>query len=233
MSNDSRNLIWILEDDPECVEIYKHMLGEKYALEIFGLILEFKAALKNSKKKPDLLVTDLRLPDGNFLDYLTGSDDRSLPSCPLLVVSSLDDQSMLETAYAEGALDYLIKPFRKTEALVKISRHLDSGKSKIESFGYSLDHFKHGLTKNGSLVVGLTPKEQQIFAVLQSHNREGITKSDIVRIAWSGQVMYEKSFDVHLFNLRKKLREYTNLTILQIAGGRYQLALSDGVKKPD
>lgn len=230
MKTELKPLVWILEDDTECVDVYLHILSERCEVKTFGTITDLRNALKDRKRDPNLLISDLKLPDGNFLDYLTDSDDRSLPTFPLLIVSSLDDQQMLETAYKEGALDYLIKPFRKAEAMVKITRHLEPKTSAVESFGYRLDHFKHGLTKNGELVVGLTPKEQQIFAVLQGNNG-GITKSEIVRLAWSGQVMYEKSFDVHLFNLRKKLREYTNLSITQGNGGRYQIQLADQVNK--
>lgn len=230
--NQPKKFIWILEDDLESQEIYRSIIDNIAEISFFKSIHEFEAALKSALPRPSLLIADLKLPDGNFIDLLCKKDSESKIRFPLIVASSLDDEEMLDASFREGAIDYLVKPFRKNEGKIKILRHLNAPDTQSDAFGYKLDTFRHGLTYRDELVVGLTPKEQQIFVVLQKHLDDGISKHGIVSEAWQGSTIYEKSFDVHLFNLRRKFKDSTNLEITQNENGKYKIQLSNRVNKP-
>lgn len=77
-----------------------------------------------SKEKPALVVLDLLMPQRSGLDALP----RLLALCPglrVVVVSSLDSQTLIADALAAGAVDFVTKPFHPTEIAEAVSRALE------------------------------------------------------------------------------------------------------------
>lgn len=73
---------------------------------------------------PDLLVVDMRLPDGcglNLIDLLRGPNGERVPT---IVVSSVVDEQDVMRGFAAGAIDYVGKPYRMEELLARCRIHL-------------------------------------------------------------------------------------------------------------
>lgn len=68
---------------------------------------------------------------------------------------------------------------------------------------------------------GLTPTEKRIFHLLQAASSDGLTRKEIYSGVWSQTHVHEKSLDVHIFNLRRKLK--THSTQIVFGDGRYRL----------
>ncbi len=108
--------LWVLEDDRGCQFVYEQTLDHRYQTRYFRSLQDFIQALKADGPKPALIIADLMLSDGNFLEFLTNSESDILV-IPFIIVSSVDDIDALRFCFKEGALDYLTKPFKKTNCL--------------------------------------------------------------------------------------------------------------------
>jgi DNA-binding response OmpR family regulator len=236
----SEEKIWILEDDAEALLVYQEILSFRYHLRFFETLRKLEDALSTLNKNPkeldgpSLLVADLWLPDGNFLDFLGDEKVTTLLSSPFFVVSSCDDIDVLRACFEEGALDYLTKPFTRTELIVKIERIFRknvSQKIQDKQEPKALDPQDHvifspeqfSLKRGDDIVTQLTPKELQIFSILHRARGNKVSRSEIQEQVWNTISVTPKAFDVHLFNLRKKLSR-VNMQVQFLAPDGYLLS---------
>lgn len=215
--------IWILEDDKGCQFVYEQTLDHRYETRYFDRIDQFAAALKdvyqNDKSRlPKMIVADLMLSDGNFLTFLTDSE-REIFDIPFIIVSSVDDIDALRFCFKEGALDYLTKPFKKNELLVKIENVL-SGVNR--SRPAPEDGVMKTLDLDGTEIKGLTTKQMQLLSLFINSDDRSVTRNDILNKVWRDTNVHPKTVDVHLYNLRRKVHEYGYL-IRSDGGGRWSL----------
>lgn len=215
--------IWILEDDKDCRFVYEQMLDFRYKTEYFENIAMFKEALLNDERvKPALVLADLMLPDGNFLNFLTETKESQFLKTPFVIVSSIDDIDALRFCFNEGALDYLTKPFKKNELLVKIENIL-SGRNSQAVIGND----RKDLTLDGTKIANLTSKQLQVLSLFLNSPNRIINRSDILDKVWGNTTVHPKTVDVHLYNLRRKLHPY-GYFIRSEGGGRWCL-MSDKI----
>ena len=202
---ESKNTIWVIEDDKDIQEIYKDILATRnVSTMFFDKIVPFELALSNGAPKPDLLIADLNLPDGNFLDFLCTEDTADKISFPFIIVSSLDDLNVLKDSFEEGALDYITKPFKKNELLVKVDRAL-ADVSTIKGFNY--DPYTQSLTKDGEVMAHLSLKEMKLFSLLHEAKGKPIERENLYDLLWPKKDVVPKTLDVHIFNMRRKLKK--------------------------
>lgn len=192
-------LIWILEDSESSQFVYEETLESRFQLHFFNTIAAFRKESSARQTTPQLLLADLRLEDGNFLDFLGTGDAQDLVRCPFMIVSSLDDLDVLRACFQEGALDYLTKPFTRNELIAKIERVLN------QQGEINLDPASFRLKRNGENLPSLTPKELQIFSLLQRAKGAPVPRQKLTAEIWGDTQVSSKSLDVHLFHLRKKL----------------------------
>ena len=107
--NSNKKIILVVDDDKSIRFILRKLLEKNgYEVETTG---NYNGLLRSIKKiSPDLLITDIRLPDGNVLKNIP-EIKKIYPSLPIIVISAF---STLETAVNSvkfGAFEYLSKPF--------------------------------------------------------------------------------------------------------------------------
>src|SRR3954464_7145963 len=112
--------LFLIEDDPGVSEVVQLLLArEGYRVEAAGTV---KDGLRRiAAGEYDLVVTDLKLPDGTGLDVvrLIHERDRTLPVILMTSYSSLESAI---AALRAGAVDYIIKPFDNLEFLHAAAR---------------------------------------------------------------------------------------------------------------
>lgn len=160
-------------------------------------------------RRPDLVITDLAMPEMNGLE-LTHSI-RAVSTTPIIVLSVRDADPMKIAALDAGADDYLTKPFSMPELLARVRAqlrrvaHSESEPSRIE-----LDHFVLDIPAHSVMIRGqelhLTPKEFDLLRILLCNADKVMTHKALLRSIWGpagdGQPEYLR---VLVAQLRRKL----------------------------
>ncbi len=201
--------VWILEDDAGVQLVYEHTLAERYRVRFFASISAFASALTKAVERPSLVIADIRLQDGSFLDFLTDPEARALLRIPFIVVTSFDDMDILRVCIDEGAFDYMTKPFGKSALLFKIESVLARQvvvSEPVELVAeFVIDSFKRTIARQGGAAIDLTTREMQILTSLMQSAGQRIERPALSEAVWGGMKVGAKTLDVHIFNLRRKL----------------------------
>ncbi len=109
----------IVEDAAFLREVYRFTLKNEN-IEIVGEAIDgMDAMIKINNLKPELVLLDLVLPLKNGIDILK-EIGRISPNSKCIVISSIEEQEVIDKAMALGALKYLTKPFTKVQLLEAI-----------------------------------------------------------------------------------------------------------------
>jgi len=216
--------VWVLEDEEPCRFVYEQTLNHRYKTRYFESLSEFTKALEEATAEtlPAMLIADLMLGDGNFLNFLTDTPDSDIANIPFIIVSGIDDIDALRFCFKEGALDYLTKPFKKNELLVKIE-NIITGSSKPKT----IEPGQKSIRLDGKEVENLTSKQMQLLNLFMGSSDRCISRADILEKVWGKTNVHPKTVDVHLYNLRRKLHAYGYM-IRSDGGGKWSL-LSDRI----
>jgi DNA-binding response OmpR family regulator len=161
-------------------------------------------------ERPDVVLLDLRLPDleGSVLLAMI----RAVSTVPVIIISAREDDKDIVALLDAGADDYLVKPFstRQLEARIRAVLRRAQSEAPATPFvvgGLSIDRAGRTASLDGE-PLALSPKEFDLLAYLAEHLGEVISKRTLATEVW-GQPYggSEKTFDVHLHWLRRKLGE--------------------------
>ena len=201
-------LVWILEDNAGCQMIYRELLSPRYRTQFFEALHDFSTAIAlTGQEHPDLIIADLKLKDGNFLDWLCAPlEPAATLKSRFIVVSSTEDMNILRVCFNAGVLDYLTKPFNENELLVKVEKILGEFVAKSEGAKvFSINVATMSLDKPDNGPLPLTPRELQIMSLIQEAPNHSLRRAEVMSKIWGDVKVASKTFDVHLFNLRRKL----------------------------
>ena len=204
--------LWVLEDDEDAILLYQKMFQTGFEAEYFKSLNDLRAAItKSDNKKPELLIADLHLPDGEFTSFLGANASLEMP---FAVVSASDDYKILQDCFKKGARDFFVKPVNKNEILFKINRILnEKGQSgvalaKPRFKDLTLDTFTQTVTReNVQKIIQLTQTEYKILALFFRNPERRLNREEIIGEVWKSEALSPKAFDFHLSKLREKLRE--------------------------
>jgi len=123
--------VLVVDDDPGLAGVIELLLSrEGYLAERAGSV---RAALEHiSATEPDLVITDLKLPDGTGLDVIERVRAER-PELPLIMITSYSSLESAIGALRAGAVDYLVKPFLNDEFLHAVDRALNERRMKREN----------------------------------------------------------------------------------------------------
>jgi len=161
-------------------------------------------------RRPDLVVLDLGLPDGDGIGFLR--EFRSWSSAPVLVLSARSGESEKIRALDAGADDYLVKPFGSGELLARTRAHLrrhqhrTGGEESTVVFGdITLDRARRLVTKAGE-PLHLTPIEYRLLLLLTARADRVLTHRHLLQELWGPSHVQDTHYlRVHMGNLRKKI----------------------------
>ena len=200
--------VLIVDDEPQIRRFLRVSLSAE-GVQVFEAanLAEARSALRGDR--PDLMILDLGLPDGDGLELIPQVREHS--SLPIIVLSVRDDEAGKVRALDAGADDYLTKPFGTGELLARIRaalRHrlLASGAQPIvESGELKIDLSLRRVTLAGA-ELKLSRKEYAILAVLAKHAGRVVTQPQILREVW-GKVHEDDTqyLRVYVGQLRHKL----------------------------
>ena len=191
-------------------------------------LLNFKA------NQFDLAILDLMMP-GMTGEELTAKI-RETSKIPIIITSAKSELDSRVNLLSTGADDYLVKPFDVKELIARVEvqlRHLTEGASVGASGGDDKLTFKDmELNKSTFEVfvkgqeIQLTRQEYKILELFMLHPTKVFSKQDIFEYAWDEYYIGEdKTINVHISNIRKKLKEFTDTEFIETVWGiGYKLA---------
>ncbi len=192
--------LWIIEDMEDLQPIYSHIFdGEEFNLRFFKSFDQFSKSYLAEKNLPDLIIADIMLEDGHFFKLLNESD--MTLNTPYLVISSSDEIETIRNAYQAGAIDYLLKPFNQNEIRAKVERHLINIEERIHETSKSLEALNLDLSQ-------FTNKEIKIIESFNMKEEKTLHRNEIVKVIWKNIAIHPNTLDVHIYNLRKKLKPF-------------------------
>jgi two-component system phosphate regulon response regulator PhoB len=171
-------------------------------------------------KLPDLIVLDLMLPVKPGLEVCrelrTGARTRDIP---IVIVTAKGEESDELVGFAMGADDYVTKPYSVKVLLERIKKELRHRQAQdepasgavIASQGVVIDRHSHRALHNGE-ELPLTPTEFRLLEVLLRQAGRAFTRYELMDAAiGEDAVVLERTIDVHIKSLRKKLGEAADL----------------------
>jgi len=196
-----KETLWILEDDSDCRGYYDKVFSSRYDVEFIHSFSEFEKILASIKKRPDLVIVDLMLGGVNFVNFLkTIRETGGKFELPFVVVSSLDDKETLRFCFDMGAIDYLTKPYKKNELIVKVEKTLNQLRSeKSSGKEFEID---------GQVIDNLTTKQEQLLSLFVDSIDRKVSREQILDKVWNKTSVHPKTVDVHLYNLRRKIQPH-------------------------
>jgi len=158
----------------------------------------------------DAILLDLMLPKKNGLQ-VAAELRREGRRTPILMLTARDSTEDVVRGLDAGADDYLSKPFKFDELLARL-RALTrrGGAARLDRLTYGaleLDRLRHKARASGN-VLDLTPREFQLLEHFMLHPEEVIRRTELLEKVWDMHFDPESNVvDVHVGNLRRKLRE--------------------------
>jgi two-component system KDP operon response regulator KdpE len=228
MSSISPSVV-LVEDEPQIRHFVRTAL-ERESWRVFEAATAAQGIVECGTRRPELIIVDLGLPDGDGLDLIR--EVRLWTSVPIIVLSARSDEEQKIAALDGGADDYLTKPFGVGELLARVraaSRrsHIASDEGSTIRFGeIEVDLAARSVTRAGKSV-HLTPIEYRLLAVLVAHINKALTQRFLLKEVW-GPSHVESSHYLRVFmgNLRAKLEAVPAqpVHLLTVTGVGYRLA---------
>ncbi len=163
-------------------------------------------------RKPDLIILDLGLPDGDGMEFLR--DLRGWSKVPVIVLSARVGERDKIEALDAGADDYLTKPFGVGELLARVRaasrRRQETGAAPGATFEFgdvSIDQSLRIVQKRGTLI-HLTPIEYRLLTLLIANCGKVLTHRQILREVWGPSHSEDGHYvRVYMGHLRQKLED--------------------------
>ena len=210
----------VIEDEPQIRRFVRAALeGEGWQVHEADTLQ--RGLTEAGTRKPDLLILDLGLPDGNGIDLIR--DVRGWSGVPIVVLSARSDEADKIAALDEGADDYLTKPFGVGELLARVRANVrrprgaspDGASGSGGAAGGADAVFRFGqvevdrvarLVRRGGAEVHLTPIEYRLLLVLVTHAGRVLTHRQLLREVWGPSHADQSHYlRIYMGHLRQKL----------------------------
>jgi two-component system, OmpR family, KDP operon response regulator KdpE len=200
--------ILVIEDEPAIRNVLRVLL-EAEGYRIIEADTAMRAEIEARSHKPDLLLVDLGLPDGDGLKVIRRV--RAWSPVPVIVLSARTMEEEKIAALDVGADDYVTKPFSAPELLARVRAALRRNvRSAEQSAVLHLDDIKVDLARRETHgpqgEIHLTPLEYRVLECLARHLGSIVVQNQLVREVWGPERLGDtRSLRVCVKNLRNKL----------------------------
>ncbi len=208
------NRILIIDDDEElCELVSEYLMVEGFQVEA---VYDGESGLQKAlETENDLVILDVMLPKKNGFDVLR--ELRLESKIPVLMLTARGEDAERITGLETGADDYLAKPFNPRELVARLRAILRRTENIADVKQFETDKFKvddveiqvsaRSAKKSGA-ELNLTSVEFDLLTMLLRDAGRVIKKEDLSEIVLERKLSpYDRSLDMHVSNLRKKLGE--------------------------
>lgn len=200
--------VLIVEDEKEIRRFVRSAL-ESEGWRVFDADTLQRGLIEAGTRRPDLIILDLGLPDGDGLDFIR--DLRQWSSIPVIVLSARSEESDKVLALDAGADDYLSKPFGVAELLarvrVSLRRHAQQNQESplIQFSDVEVDLINRRVSRAGE-DLHLTPLEFRLLTELIANAGKVLTQRQLLSTVWGpNYVEHSHYLRIYMGHLRQKL----------------------------
>ncbi len=209
----SEKTVVIVDDEQDIVELVSHHLKrEGFLVKEFGKGREFFAYLESIV--PDLIILDIMLPgiDGLEICKILKNKQKTA-NIPIIMLTAKAAEADVVVGLELGADDYVVKPFSPRELVARVKsvfRRLDKSEDNEEAINIgplTVNPDKYEVRVDGRSV-DLTTTEFKILEVLTQRRGSVFSRDQLLkkkRLWGDDKLVYDRTIDVHIKNLREKL----------------------------
>ncbi|MDE2342953.1 MAG: two-component system response regulator KdpE [Betaproteobacteria bacterium] len=201
--------VLVIEDEPG-IRRFVRMALEAEGCQVHEADSMKRGLIEAGTRKPDMVVLDLGLPDGDGVDLIR--DLRTWSEIPIIVLSARTSEADKVEALDAGADDYLVKPFGTPELLARVRAQLRrrsqaSGASGgTLAFGNIRADFSRRIVERDGQQIHLTPIEYRLLAFLASHPNSVLTHRQLLKNVWGPSHADDSHYvRIYMAHLRKKI----------------------------
>ncbi|MCS2172063.1 two-component system response regulator KdpE [Scandinavium sp. TWS1a] len=199
----------LIVEDEQAIRRFLRSALEADGLRVHEAETLQRGLLEAATRKPDLVILDLGLPDGDGIDFIR--DFRQWSQVPVIVLSARAEETDKITALDAGADDYLSKPFGigelQARLRVALRRH-GSAEQNQPVFNFAniqVDIASHRIQRDGE-EIHLTPIEFRLLAVLLNNHGKVLTQRQLLSQVWGpNAVEHSHYLRIYMGHLRQKL----------------------------
>jgi len=199
--------ILLVDDEPEILEICQDYLKAS-GYDVVTAKNGAQGLISARREKPDLIVTDLMMPEMDGIDLIRTIRKES--NVPIIMLTARVEETDKLIGLEIGADDYITKPFSPRELVARVKVVLrrvagDANAEMIRVENVSLDRSNYKVQIEAR-EISLTPTEFEIMAILMSQPGRIFSRNQLLNavhgVAFES---YERAIDSHIRNLRRKL----------------------------
>ncbi|MBI2472786.1 MAG: response regulator [Planctomycetes bacterium] len=223
----SKEKILVVDDEQDLVKLIRYHL-EKDGYKVLSASNGEDALFLARRERPELVILDLMLPGIDGLEVCKKlKADSELANTAIVMLTAKGEEVDITLGLKLGADDYVTKPFSPKELVARVQAVLRRSKISpvtkdyIEIEGLTIDTCKHEVTvKNETIPLTLT--EFRLLHQLASKPGRVFTRDQLLdAVAGAETFVIDRTVDVHIASLRKKLKAYAN-RIVTIRGIGYK-----------
>ena len=201
----------LIEDEPQIRRFVRASL-EAEGWQVFESETMKRGLIEVGTRKPNLIVLDLGLPDGDGMDFIR--DVREWSTVPIIVLSARVAETEKIKALDAGADDYLTKPFGSGELLARVratlrrQRFPSNNDNGLIQFGDVTVDLRERLVTKAGQHIHLTPTEYRLLSALLNNAGRVITNPQLLREVWGPSHSESGHYlRVYMGHLRQKLED--------------------------
>lgn len=208
--------VLVVEDEADLAELLRYNLEREGYLA--RSVSDGRLALAEIRRQPpDLLILDRMLPGVSGDDIISQiKREPRTSSVPVLMLTAKAEESDELVGFALGADDYVAKPFSMKLLLARVSalfRRSESAEGESESYAIGpvrLDSSRHEVLVD-NLPVPLTATEFRLLRALMASGGRVLNRTQLIdNVLGTGVAVTDRTIDVHITALRKKLGDANN-----------------------
>lgn len=219
----------VVEDDDDLQGLMRVVLGAA-GFEVHAASSGVEALAAAQEIDPDLITLDLNLPDTDGLILCRGI--RNVTDAYIIILTARSDRAQLLVGLESGADDYMTKPFSTKELTARVKallrRPRNLGSPPVPAAALSHGDLVMVISNRTADLAGveltLTKVEYDVLAALAVRPEQLVTRQQLLEQVWGDRLGDSHLVDVHVANLRRKLRAVGGeVEVLTVRGLGYRL----------
>lgn len=218
--------VLVVDDDWNVVELVK-LYGEREGFEVIGVTDGDQALAVFDRENPDVVILDIMLPGTDGLTLCRNL--RAIRMVPIIMLTAKGEEADRVLGLEMGADDYVAKPFSPRELIARIkavlrrTQIINTGINwELKYPGLDIQADTRRILLNGK-DIKVTPREFDLLYHFAQNPRRIFTRDELLAAVWGHDYFGDqRTVDVHIRRLRKKLEPLAHEYLTTVWGVGYQ-----------